>query len=52
VIVATLVPDGTLTGYLHRYAAKFAHLRLFFSVSRGCPDACTYEEPKEVKKRK
>jgi len=34
------------------YVARFPRLYPFFSVNRGCPDTCTYEDPKEVKKRK
>ena len=38
-----------LLGRLYLYLLISAHS---FSVNRGCADACTYEEPKEVKKRK
>lgn len=42
-----------------RLPVLFGLLRLYlliliqcFSVNRGCADDCSYEEPKEVKKRK
>jgi hypothetical protein len=34
-----------------RNIEDFVHVNLE-SVNRGCPDSCTYEEPKELKKRK
>lgn len=54
VIVATLVLDGKPA---RRFVARTVSLSKFRvcisnSVHRGCPDACTYEEPKEIKKRR
>ncbi|KAH9998335.1 fungal-specific transcription factor domain-containing protein [Russula vinacea] len=51
VIVAILALDGTRCLFpmlFHSQGFCFAST----SVNRGCADACTYEEPKEVKKRR
>jgi len=52
VIAATLVLDGTLARSFCPSCLYFITFTHSFSVNRGCPDACTYEEPKEAKKRK
>lgn len=49
VIVVTLVPGGTPARCFLAYAVS---LSIPISVNRGCPGDCSYEEPKEVKKRK
>jgi hypothetical protein len=54
VIVATLVADGTPAWCFVAYTVSLSRFFICISnsVNRGCPDACTYEEPKEVKKRR
>ncbi len=43
-----------LPQYFVAYAGSLSSLLICIanSVNRGCPDACTYEESKEVKKRR
>jgi hypothetical protein len=54
VIVATLVLDGTPARHFVAYTVSLSRFLIYISnsVNRGCPDVCTYEEPKEVKKRR